>query len=138
MKERTLAIIKPDSFKKGRVGEILSFLEKKGFNILALKSRLLSRKTAAEFYKVHADKPFFDSLLNFMTEEKCVVVALERENAVEYLREVMGATDPAKAEKGTIRALYGENIERNAIHGSDSIENAKRELNFFFSEEELI
>lgn len=136
--ELTLAILKPDSVAAGNAGRILAYLEERGFVIRGLKVRRLRQAQAHEFYSVHRERPFFPSLVTFMTEGPVVVVALERENAVAYLRQVMGATDVAKAAPGTIRALYGTSIERNAIHGSDSPENAQREVGFFFSGSELI
>ena len=135
--ERTLAIIKPDSYGAGNTGKILAHLESEGFRIVGLRLVRLSRAQAGAFYAVHRERPFYESLVEFMTSGPCVPVALERENAVASLREVMGATDPDEAEKGTIRSLYGGSIERNAIHGSDSPENASRELGFFFAGAEL-
>jgi nucleoside-diphosphate kinase len=136
--ERTLAIIKPDAVGAGYTGAILAHLTREGFRILGLRQLRLSRAQAEAFYAVHQSRPFFASLVAFMTEGPVVVVALARENAVTRLREVMGATDVQKAAEGTIRKLYGTSIERNAIHGSDSPENAARELAFFFAEADLI
>lgn len=136
--ETTLAILKPDSVSAGNAGNILAFLEDKGFTIRGLKKLRLTRGQAEEFYAVHEERPFFGDLVEFMTSGPAIPVALERDDAVAYLRQVMGATDSEKAEEGTIRNLYGTNIERNAIHGSDSPENARRELAFFFSEAELL
>jgi len=138
MSQRTLAIIKPDAMAAGSAGKILAYLEEKGFKIRGLKVRRLRESQAKAFYEVHKDRPFYGSLVKFMTEGPVIPVALERDNAVAYLREVMGATDVAKAAPGTIRNLFGTSIERNAIHGSDSPENAARELGFFFAASELI
>lgn len=138
MVEQTLTIIKPDAVAAGHVGEIIARLEREGFQILGVKRLHLSEKEARKFYEVHKERPFYASLVTFMTSGPVWVLALERQDAVAYLREVMGATDPAKAAPGTIRALFGESIERNAIHGSDSRENAKLELAFFFSTHELL
>jgi nucleoside-diphosphate kinase len=136
--ETTLAILKPDSVAAGNAGAILAHLEREGFKIRGLKLVRLSQAQAQAFYAVHRERPFYSSLVEFMTSGPVVPVALEREGAVARLREVMGATDVAKAEPGTVRALYGSSIEKNAIHGSDSPENATIELAFFFSRAELI
>ncbi|HPK66034.1 MAG TPA: nucleoside-diphosphate kinase [Thermoanaerobaculia bacterium] len=136
--ETTLAIVKPDAVAAGNAGKILAHLEQEGFRLRALRLVRLSREQAEGFYAVHRERPFFGSLVEFMTSGPCLPVALERENAQTHLREVMGATDVAKAAPGTIRNLYGTSIERNAIHGSDSPENAALEIAFFFSRTELI
>jgi len=136
--ETTLAIVKPDAVAAGNAGNILAHLEKQGFKIRGLRVVHLSRAQAEAFYAVHRERPFYGSLVDFMTEGPVVPVALERDNAVVALREAMGATDVAKAAPGTIRNLYGTSIERNAIHGSDSPENAVKELAFFFSESDRI
>jgi nucleoside-diphosphate kinase len=136
--ETTLAILKPDSVAAGNAGKILGLLEEKGFVIRGLRVLRLTRAQAEEFYGVHRERPFYGSLVEFMTSGPVIPVALERDGAVAYLREVMGATDSEKAAIGTVRNLYGTNIERNAIHGSDSVENAAREVAFFFSAAELI
>ncbi|MFP5284165.1 MAG: nucleoside-diphosphate kinase [Thermoanaerobaculia bacterium] len=136
--EMTLAILKPDTVEAGNAGKVLAHLEKEGFRILGLKKLRLTEAQAKAFYEVHKERPFYGSLVEFMTSGPVVPVALERESAVTYLRQVMGATDVAKAEEGTIRKLYGSSIERNAIHGSDSPENASIELSFFFSRAELL
>ena len=138
MIERTLTILKPDSVAAGRVGAILAHLEKEGFRFLGMKRLRLSPEQARAFYAVHRDRPFYDALVRFMTEGPVVVAALAREDAVAHLRKTMGATDSRKAEPGTVRHLHGTDIERNAIHGSDSPENAAKEVAFFFSEAELI
>lgn len=138
MTEMTLAILKPDSVAAGNGGRILARLEEEGFALRGLKVMRLSTEQARAFYEVHRERPFYGSLVEFMTSGAVVPVALEREGAVAHLRQVMGATDSAKAEKGTIRNLFGTSIERNAIHGSDSPENARQELAFFFSRAELL
>jgi nucleoside-diphosphate kinase len=131
--EYTLTIIKPDAVEANKVGAILSKLEDGGFKIRAMRMVHLTREDAEAFYGVHRERPFFGSLVEFMTSGPCVPVALEGENAVPRLRELMGATDPSKADEGTIRKAFASSIERNAIHGSDSPENAKIELSFFFN-----
>jgi len=138
MANRTFTIIKPDSVRKGNFGKIISRLEAEGFRILGLKKVSLGRKQAEGFYAVHRERPFFPSLVEYMTSGPVYVAALERDNAVPHLRQVMGATDPKKADQGTVRAEFGESIEQNAIHGSDSDENANIEIGFFFSESELM
>jgi nucleoside-diphosphate kinase len=138
MANRTLTIIKPDSVRKRNFGKILSRLEAEGFSILGIKKMILSQKQAEGFYAVHRERPFFRDLVKYMMSGPVYVAALERNEAVPALRKLMGATDPKKADKGTIRAEFGESIEQNAIHGSDSDENAKIEIGFFFSESELI
>lgn len=138
MTQTTLAIVKPDAFSAGHAGKILAHLEGEGFKIRGLKVIHLSEAQARAFYAVHAERPFFASLVTFMTGGPVVPVALERDDAVAHLRRVMGATDVAKAEPGTLRALYGTSIEQNAVHGSDSPENAELELAFFFSRAELL
>ena len=134
----TLTIIKPDAVAAGNAGNILAMLEKKGFTIRALKMLRLSSAQARAFYEVHKERPFYDSLVQFMTSGPVIPAVLEHPNAVTYLREVMGATNSAEAADGTVRALYGTNIERNAVHGSDSPANAALELSFFFSRSDLI
>ena len=136
--ETTLAILKPDTVAADNAGKVLAHLEAEGFTVRGLKVLHLSVAQARAFYAVHRERPFYGSLVAFMTEGPVVPVALERGNAVARLREVMGATDVAEAAAGTIRNLYGTSIERNAIHGSDSEENALQELAFFFSSAELI
>lgn len=134
----TLAILKPDSVAAGNAGKMLARLEAEGFTLRGLKVLHLSQEQAKAFYEVHAERPFYGELVNFMTSGPVVPVALERDDAVPYLRQVMGATDSTKAEAGTLRAEFGTDIERNAVHGSDSDENAAKELAFFFSRAELI
>lgn len=138
MSQRTLTILKPDSVAAGKAGAILAHLEREGFRLAGLKKIRLAPEQARAFYAVHRERPFFEGLVRFMTEGPVVVAALERGDAVPHLRKTMGATDSKKAEAGTIRNLYGTDIERNAIHGSDSAENAAKEISFFFAEAELI
>lgn len=138
MSNRTFTIVKPDSVRKGNFGKIISRLESEGFRILGLKKTSLSRPQAEGFYAVHRERPFFSGLVDYMTSGPVYVAALERADAVPTLRKVMGATDPAKADADTIRKDFGESIEQNAIHGSDSDENAKIEISFFFAESELL
>ena len=134
----TLAIVKPDAFAAGNAGNIVAHLEREGFKLRGARVLHLSREQAQAFYEVHAQRPFYGSLVEFMTGGPCMPLALEREDAVPYLRQVMGATDPAKADAGTVRKLFATSIEKNAIHGSDSAENAEKELAFFFSRAELL
>ena len=136
--ETTLTILKPDCVRAGNAGNILALLESKGFKIRAMKMTRLTDAQARAFYEVHKDLHFFEDLIEFMTGGPVIPAALERENAIEYLREVLGATDSTKAAEGTVRELYGTDVQENAIHGSDSPENATRELAFFFSESGLI
>jgi nucleoside-diphosphate kinase len=136
--QTTLAILKPDTVAAGNAGKVLAHLEQEGFTLRGLKVLRLTEAQARAFYEVHKERPFYGSLVEFMTSGPVIPVALEREEAVTRLRKVMGATDVAKAEEGTIRKLYGTSIERNAIHGSDSPENAAIELSFFFSRTELL
>lgn len=134
----TLTIIKPDAVQNGRTGRILAQLEAEGFEIRAARMVRLSRPEAEAFYAVHRERPFFASLVAFMTSGPCLPMALERDDAVARLRAVIGATDPAEAAEGTVRKLHAESKERNAIHASDSVGNAAREVAFFFSEAELV
>jgi nucleoside-diphosphate kinase len=136
--ERTLAIIKPDAVAGGHMGEILTIVQQKGFRIIGMKMRRLSQREAEAFYEVHRQRPFFSGLVKFMTESPVLLLALEGENAVAKWREVMGATNPANATEGTIRKRFAENIERNSVHGSDSLETAAHEVPFFFSAAELL
>jgi nucleoside-diphosphate kinase len=135
---RTLAIIKPDAFGGGHAGEILAHLEGEGFRVVAARVLRLTASQAGAFYAVHRGKPFYESLVAFMTSGPCMPLALEGEDAVPRLRKVIGATDPSKAAEGTVRALYAESVERNAIHASDSEENARLELGFFFARAEMV
>lgn len=134
----TLAIIKPDAFGSGKAGKVLAALEEAGFRIRGARVVRLSTAGAEAFYAVHRERPFYRSLVEFMTSGPCMPMALEHERAVPYLREVIGATDPADADPGTIRALYAESKERNAIHASDSPDNARTEIGFFFGAVDLI
>jgi nucleoside-diphosphate kinase len=136
--EKTFTILKPDTVKAGNIGAIISHLEKAGFRILAMKMLHLTEAEAQGFYYVHKERPFFGSLVKFMTEGPIVPMVLEADNAIEKLRKVMGATDPAKADAGTIRKQFGTNIERNAIHGSDGPETAAFEISYFFSQLEIV
>jgi nucleoside-diphosphate kinase len=138
MAQRTFTIIKPDSVEKGNSGKIIARVEAEGFKILGLKKTLLSQKQAEGFYAIHKERPFFKDLVKYMTSGPVFVAALERDNAVATLRNVMGATDPKNADAGTIRAEFGDSIERNAIHGSDSPENGEIEIAFFFAQSELL
>jgi nucleoside-diphosphate kinase len=135
--ERTLCIVKPDAVEKRKAGAILAKLEESGFTLVALKRTHLSRATAEGFYAVHKARPFFGELVEFMTRSPVVIAVLERDDAVASYRAVMGATDPAKAEAGTIRKLHGSNVGENAVHGSDSLENAQIEIAYFFPASEV-
>jgi nucleoside-diphosphate kinase len=137
MSNRTFTIVKPDSVEKGNFGKIIARLESEGFRVLGVKKVSLGERQAQAFYAVHRERPFFRDLVRYMTSGPVYVAALEKADAVPELRKLMGATDPGKAEAGTIRKEFGESIERNAIHGSDSDENAKSEIAFFFAESEL-
>jgi len=134
---QTLAIIKPDAIGAGKAGKILAHLEEAGFTVRAAKLARLTQPDAEAFYAVHRERPFYGSLVAFMTSGPCLPMVLEREDAVSHLRTVIGATDPAEAAEGTVRRLYAENKERNGIHASDSAENAAREIGFFFPQAEL-
>jgi nucleoside-diphosphate kinase len=132
MIERTLAIIKPDAVKKRIVGKILDRIEEEGFEIIEMKMVRLTKDGARGFYAVHKGKPFFEGLTDFMSSGEIVVMALERENAIAHWRRVMGETDPARAQIGTLRRTYGFSIERNAVHGSDAPQTAETEIGYFF------
>lgn len=134
----TLTIIKPDAFSAGKAGKIIAHLEQQGFRILASRVLHLTQAQAGEFYAVHRERPFYGSLVKFMTSGPCMPMVLEQRDAVAALRTAIGATDPAEAAAGTVRKLYAESKERNAIHASDSDENAARESRFFFPETELL
>jgi nucleoside-diphosphate kinase len=136
--EQTLSIIKPDAVAKNVVGQILARFEAANLKISATKKIQLSQADAEEFYAVHAERPFFKDLVSFMISGPVVVTALEGENAMQINRDLMGATNPAEAEAGTIRADFAESIDANAVHGSDSVENAVNEINFFFAQRELV
>lgn len=134
----TLTIIKPDAFGAAKAGKIIALLEQQGFKILASRVMHMSQAEAGEFYAVHRERPFYASLVSFMTSGPCMPMILEKSDAVAALRTAIGATDPAQAEPGTVRKLYAESKERNAIHASDSDDTAGREARFFFSETELL
>jgi len=136
--ERTFSIIKPDAVERGLVGKILAVFESKGLKPVAMRMQHLSTKEAEGFYAVHAARPFFKDLVTFMTSSPVVLMVLEGENAVLANREIMGATNPANAAEGTIRKMFAQNIERNSVHGSDSLENAKTEIAYFFRETETV
>ncbi len=133
----TLGIVKPDAVASGKAGKVIAHLEEKGFKLKAARMVKLTTAQAEAFYAVHKERPFFRPLVTFMTSGPCIPMALEAENPVKKLRDVIGATDPKEAAPGTIRALFAESKERNAIHASDSDENARREVGFFFTEAEL-
>ena len=138
MIEQTLMLIKPDGVRASQIGEVIRRVEADGFRICGMKMLHLQSETAAEFYAVHREKPFFSNLLSFMTSDRIVALVLERENAVTRLREVIGSTDPAEAAGGTIRKDLASNKQENVVHASDSLANAEKEVSFFFSTEELI
>ena len=136
--ERTLTILKPDCVRKKLIGEVTRRIQEAGFRIVAMKMTRLTQDTAGGFYAVHKDRPFYDDLCEFMSSGPCVPMILEKENAIEDFREFIGATNPEEAEEGTIRADFADGIEQNIIHGSDSVENGKKEAAFFFSESEVV
>lgn len=138
MKERTLSIIKPDAVAKGVIGKILDRFESNGLRVAALKKLHLSKAQAGEFYAVHKERPFFKDLVEFMTSGPVVVSVLEGDNAVAKNRELMGATNPKEAKAGTIRADFAQSIDANAVHGSDSLDNARIEIEFFFKNDEIL
>ena len=138
MSNKTLAIIKPDAVADGNAGVIFDKIIKAGFKIKAMKMIHLTKSSAEGFYAVHKERPFFTELVEYMTSGPCVPIALEKNNAVEDYRKLIGATDPAKADEGTIRKLYAKSIQFNAVHGSDSDENAVKEIAHFFSTDELL
>ena len=138
MVERTLAILKPDCVRKNLTGEVIAKIEKVGFRILGMKKVRLTKQSAGGFYAVHKGRPFYDGLVDFMSSGPCVPIALEKENAVADYRKLIGATDPKDADPGTIRKLYADNKGENIVHGSDSPENGRIEIAYFFSEKELI
>jgi nucleoside-diphosphate kinase len=135
MIEQTLALIKPDAVAAGNTGNIIKMIEENGFTIDRMEKGILKKEHAENFYDIHKEKPFFGELVEFITSGPLVVLALRKEGAVEEWRKLMGATDPAKAEEGTIRKNFGTEIGKNAVHGSDSLENAKRELMLFFGQQ---
>ena len=136
--ERTLSIVKPDAVAKGKIGEIIRRYEAQGLRVVAAKMLWLSKREAEGFYAVHRDRPFFDSLTDFMSSGPCLVMVLEGEDAIRRTRELMGATNPAEAAPGTIRRDFAESIERNAVHGSDGPETARFEVGYFFSDMEIM
>ena len=138
MGTKTLAILKPDCVRKNLIGQVISIITESGFKIKAMKMVRLSKDSAAGFYEIHSHQPWFNSLLEYMTSGACVPIALEKENAIADFRKLIGATDPAKADKGTIRKLYAKDKTENIIHGSDSDENAAIEISHFFSRKELL
>lgn len=137
VQERTFSMIKPDSYQDKNIGGILNKIEQAGFQIIGMKMIKITKELAGKFYDIHKDRPFYDELCDFMSSDKVVLLVLEKDNAVADLRALMGATNPEQAEQGTIRKEFARNVGENAIHGSDSIENAKIEISFFFSEAEL-
>lgn len=136
--ERTLAILKPDCVRKHLQGEVIARIQKAGFKVLGMKQLRLTRDTAGAFYAVHKGRPFYDGLVEFMSSGSCMPIALEKENAVADFRKLIGATDPKEAAEGTVRKLFADNKGENIVHGSDSPENGKIEVAFFFSERELV
>lgn len=138
MKNRTLAILKPDCVRKNLIGQVVAKITEAGFTIRGMKMVRLTKDSASGFYEIHQERPFFGELLEYMTSGPCVPIALEKENAVEEFRKLIGATDPQKAEDGTIRKLYAKNIQENIVHGSDSDENAAKEISHFFTRKELL
>lgn len=138
MKERTLAILKPDCVRKNLTGQIIARIEAAGFKILGIKKVRMTKETAGAFYAVHKGKPFYDGLVEFMSSGPCIPMVLEKDNAVVDFRNLIGATDPKDAAPGTIRKDYADNKGENIVHGSDSPKNAKIEISFFFSEKELL
>lgn len=138
MSNKTLAIIKPDAVANEYAGAIIDIIIKAGFKISAMKMARLTKSSAEGFYAVHKERPFFGELVEYMTSGPCIAIALEKENAVDDYRKIIGTTDPAKADEGTIRKLYAKDIQSNAVHGSDSDENAEKEIAHFFSRDELL
>lgn len=138
MSNKTLAILKPDCVRKDLIGKVISQIQDAGFKVRAMKMVHLTADSAKGFYEVHNGKPFFNGLIEYMTSGPCVPISLEKENAVDEFRKLIGATDPAKADDGTIRKLYAENIQENIVHGSDSDENAAKEIAHFFSRKEIL
>ena len=136
--ERTLTILKPDCVRKQLIGAVIDRIERAGFRIVAMKKTKLTKETAGAFYAVHRERPFYGELVEFMSSGPCVPMILEKENAVEDFRKLIGATDPAEAEEGTIRKLYADSKGENIVHGSDSDENAQIESSFFFSTEDAV
>lgn len=137
-KERTLTILKPDCVRKGLIGEVTKRIQEAGFDILAMKMTRLTRDTAGGFYAVHKERPFYDELCEFMSSGPCVPMILEKENAIEDFRTLIGATNPDEAEDGTIRSDFADSVGENIVHGSDSVENGKIEGAYFFAESEVV
>lgn len=135
--EKTLSIFKPDVIKKNLIGEIINIFEKKNLKIVAMKMLHLTPQQAEKFYEEHKGRPFFPDMVKFMSNSPVLVICLQGENAIKFNREIMGATNPQEAREGTIRKIYGESIESNAVHGSDSPQAAQREIKFFFKDEEI-
>ena len=138
MSNRTLAILKPDCVEKNLIGKVVSHIQEAGFKIIGMKMVHLTNDSAGGFYEIHKERPFYNDLIAYMTSGPCVPIALEKENAVEDFRKLIGATNPENAEEGTIRKMYAESIERNIVHGSDSDENAAKEIAHFFTRKELL
>lgn len=136
--ERTLTILKPDCVQKNLIGEVTRRIQEAGFRILAMKMTKLTKDTAGGFYAVHKERPFFSDLVEFMSSGPCVPMILEKENAIADFRELIGATNPADADEGTIRADFADSVGENIVHGSDSVENGKIETNYFFAESEVV
>jgi len=138
LSNKTLAILKPDCVRKNLIGKVISHIQDAGFKVLGMKMVRLTNDSAKGFYEIHKERPFFNGLIEYMTSGPCIPILLEKENAVEEFRKLIGATDPLKAEEGTIRKLYADNIQENIVHGSDSDENAAKETSHFFSRKELL
>jgi len=138
LSNRTLAILKPDCVRKNLIGQVIAKINEAGFKVVALKMTHLTKESASGFYEVHKERPFFGELVDFMTSGPCVPIVLEKDNAVAEFRKIIGATNPANAEEGTIRKIYADGIEQNIVHGSDSDENAKIEIAHFFSRKEIL
>ena len=137
-KERTLTILKPDCVRKGLIGEVTKRIQEAGFKIVAMKMTRLTTDTAGGFYAVHKERPFYDDLCTFMSSGPCVPMVLEKENAIEDFRAFIGATNPEEADEGTIRADFADSVGENIVHGSDSVENGKKEANYFFTKAEVV
>lgn len=138
MSNRTLAILKPDCVEKNLIGKVITHIQEAGFKVIGMKMVRLTKDSAGGFYEIHKERPFYNDLLTYMTSGPCVPIALKKENAVEDFRKLIGATDPSKAQDGSIRKMYADNIERNIVHGSDSDENAAKEISHFFTRKELL
>lgn len=136
--ERTLAILKPDCVKKNLIGKVTAQIQEAGFKVVAMRMTRLTKETAGGFYEVHKERPFFGELVDFMSSGPCVPIVLEKENAVADFRKLIGATNPANADAGTVRKLYADSVGENIVHGSDSVENAKIEINYHFASSDLV